>query len=120
MSFNKGEQVSIRMSIKGWSDETYDVLDEVGHERCRQDARWGEQNHPTGASADFTEIAEEMRKTCDIVTTAGVVSWLDIASEEFWEAFSEEDPVKRRVELVQLAAVIVAAIESEDRRAVKP
>lgn len=92
------------------------VLQEVLLERERQNARWGEQNHPSGASDLLTGVADQARRMCDHAHASGFCSWLLIAREEFFEAFSEVDPVKRRVELVQLAAVVVAAIEAEDRR----
>ena len=32
---------------------TFAVLDEVRAERARQDAKWGEQNHPDGTAANI-------------------------------------------------------------------
>ena len=92
------------------------VYDDIKAERARQEARWGRQDHEAGADPDFRERAETAQIFCDAAAAVGEVTWFEIAEEEFWEAFSETDPVKRRAELVQLAAVIVAAIESEDRR----
>lgn len=62
-------------------------------ERKRQDAKWGEQNHLAA-------------------------TWLVILGEEFGEvcqATLEMDWNKYREEMVQVAAVAVAAIESHDR-----
>jgi hypothetical protein len=67
---------------------TMRVLDEVQDERRRQDAKWGEQNHPDGT----------------------------IALEEVFEALVETDPAKLRDELLQVAAVAVAWVEAIDRR----
>lgn len=75
---------------------THGVLHEVVGERCRQDARWGVQNH-TGQY------------------------WIAILGEEFGEvckAILEQEVVDLRAELIQVAAVAVAAVESLDRQGV--
>lgn len=95
---------------------TRDVLAEVYQERLNQDRTFGAQNHPSGACTRLQFIAECARRDCDDATIKGEVTWYQIALEEFFEAFSEVDTVKRRAELVQLAAVVVNAIEAEDRR----
>jgi NTP pyrophosphatase (non-canonical NTP hydrolase) len=70
---------------------TTEVLEEVARERSRQDERWGEQNH------------EPLR-------------WLAILVEEVGEVGKAIlDRQGLRDELVQVAAVAVAAIESLDR-----
>lgn len=74
------------------------VLREVGHERQRQDEEWGIQNHHP-------------------------VLWHLILAEEFGEVgkalnewhFRHDSILKTREELVQVAAVAVAMIESIDR-----
>jgi len=78
------------------------ALSNVKHERKRQDAKWGEQNHKPS-------------------------TWLMILGEEVGEAnkaaleamingkFQEDLIVKYRDELVQVAAVAVAAVEAFDR-----
>lgn len=74
------------------------VLNDVLKERKRQDDKWGVQNH-------------------------GVSDWMLILAEEFGEAAKEaneirfryKDSSEYRAELVQVAAVCVAAIESLDR-----
>ena len=79
--------------------ETKTVLMEVGLERCKQDRKWGVQDH---SPAD----------------------WLMILGEEFGEAskaalearFGHNDGGRNyRKELIQVAAVAVAMIESLDR-----
>jgi NTP pyrophosphatase (non-canonical NTP hydrolase) len=83
---------------------TDQVLTEVGSERERQDRKWGPQNH-------------------------GFAVWLMILAEEFGEVAKEanefhfakatdvqqERGANDREELVQVAAVAVAMIESYDR-----
>ncbi len=72
------------------------ALSNVLYERKRQDAKWGEQNHPP-------------------------LLWLAILGEEFGEACKAAiEPgclplIKYRDEMVHVAAVALAAVESFDR-----
>lgn len=77
------------------------VLRSIGQERLRQDAKWGVQDHDQ-------------------------MTWLGILAEEFGEAAKEinelhfrGDTIGRkeriRAELIQVAAVAVAMVESLDR-----
>lgn len=74
------------------------VLDDIKRERQRQDAKWGEQNHPN-------EV------------------WLAILTEEVGEyaesilhrRFGGPRATYRYVELTQIAAVAVAAMEAIER-----
>lgn len=98
------------------------VLTDVLHERARQDAKWGEQNHPDGTgpleAIDHIGVtAEHARKLCDQEHRAGRGTWAHIAVEELAEALEAADPADLRTELVQTAAVLVAWIEAIDRRA---
>lgn len=80
-------------------DSVFKVLAEVARERERQDAKWGEQNH-------------------------NPERWMLILAEEFGEASKEaneitfrgRNPANYRQELLQTAAVCVAAIEALDRQ----
>ena len=92
------------------------VLKDVAAERQRQDERWGEQNHPDGTGPQFGVVAEEMRKACDAAFSVGVGTWMDILTEEFYEACAESDPAALREELIQVAAVATAWAEAIDRR----
>jgi hypothetical protein len=106
------------------------ILDEIRAERKKQEEKWGEQNHPC---LDLDVLASH-KCTPEVMTEAynipselqakditdrnaenGTLTYADIALEEFCEVVSEFDPVKRRQELVQLAAVTVAWIEKIDR-----
>ena len=107
------------------------VINEIREERIRQDAKWGEQNHPCldqnllnreggctseRMAAEYDIPTELMAKqSCDRKAEMGQCTWTDIALEEFAEVVGEFDPTKRRQELVQLAAVVVAWIEKIDR-----
>lgn len=111
------------------------VLREIAEERARQDAKWGEQNHPNGTGEHTTPVAEIVRgkgnaivnyhyalglayqaKTAtDQHAKEGTVTYADILLEEVFEALAESDPAALRAELVQVAAVAVAWVEKIDR-----
>lgn len=113
------------------SDETRAVLAEVHAERIRQDAKWGQQNHPTWFPGDLVDVTFHHRQAemwkalndqrVNTANAAGCSSdrnsaWDGVLLEEVFEALAESDPVARRAELVQVAAVAVAAIEHIDRQ----
>lgn len=113
------------------------VLVEVAAERERQDAKWGEQNHPngTGDNQEFIRPAEyvhpagehilatmgtfayRMKHRTDERAQRGTVTFADILLEEVFEALAEEDPAKLRTELIQVAAVAAQWVEAIDRTA---
>lgn len=109
------------------------IFDELLEERRRQDAKWGEQNHPsvpqtaTGYVYRADEVCGALRipsegfakKVCAFRVATGTLSWSDIALEELAEAVSAPTEGMRRDELVQLGAVIVAWIQAIDRRGAK-
>lgn len=77
----------------------YLTLQEVKHERLRQDEVWGEQNHD-----DFTYLAilgEEVGEACQAA---------------LHDRFGGEAAGTLREELIQVAAVAVAMVECIDRR----
>ncbi|MGB1373621.1 MAG: hypothetical protein ACPG6R_10905 [Aequoribacter sp.] len=111
--------------------ETRSVLVEVHDERRRQDEKWGEQNHPivepSGDAGLYLSylvsglsggelMSDAAKRECEKMTADGSLAWADILLEEVCELLDETDPVKRRYEMIQAAAVLVAMIESEDRR----
>ncbi|HET6917266.1 MAG TPA: hypothetical protein VFH56_14325 [Acidimicrobiales bacterium] len=95
------------------------VTREVIQERVRQEAKWGEQNHPdgTGPTIPTLNAAERARYECDYAHRNGNGTWRHILYEEVAEAFAEIDPKRLREELIQVAAVAVAWVEAIDRRA---
>lgn len=114
------------------------VLEEVSYERQRQDAKWGEQNHPNGTGDDVAlmhgvtlpkphprvavtmgTLAHVARQVTDRAADDGSVTYADILLEEVGEAFAEADPAALRAELIQVAAVAVAWVEKIDRDAGK-
>ena len=105
---------------------TQGVLLEVLEEREKQDAKWGEQNHPllggdipASALSYYAVRADNWKAINDQRVSKAKMGWDSIALEEVYEALAESDPAKAREEYVQLAAVAVAAIECIDRRAAK-
>lgn len=106
-------------------DLTRTVLAEVFDERARQDAKWGQQDHPNGTGPDLawgilgpaSEVADEARRRCQQDAAEGRATFAGIALEEFAEAMAESDPDRLRTELVQNAAVFVQWVERIDRLA---
>lgn len=116
------------------------VADDVAAERARQDAKWGEQNHPDGTGPNTTPLvaivkvawrgnevpvgvqhyahglALMAKQTTDHAARAGMVTWRDILLEEVFEALAEDDPAALRTELIQVAAVAQQWAEAIDRR----
>lgn len=123
-----GKDVSLSTLVK--------VLGEVAAERARQDAKWGEQNHPDGTGPDWRlagcpaptlldmvrrELDRTLTDQVDVspdgmtITPATGPTWLLIALEEVFEALVEVDKTALRAELVQAAAVLVAWVQKLDR-----
>lgn len=101
--------------------EERSVLDEVTAERARQDAKWGEQNHPNGTGPTMTSLnrREFAQRECDYAAQRGTVTYRHILEEEVTEAFVESCPTTLRAELIQVAAVAVAWVEKIDRDALR-
>jgi len=102
---------------------TQQVLVEVRQERDAQNERWGEQNHPSGggrapekAYAYYAQRAADWKAINDARVANGTLGFDSILLEEVYEALAEEDPAKRRAELIQVAAVAVCEVEAIDRR----
>ncbi len=87
---------------------TANVLDEIEAERIRQDAKWGTQNHglPVWTMILAEEVGEAAREANDYYFSKD-------------PSVSAEKGRNYRAELVQVAAVAVAMIESYDRNEAK-
>ena len=110
------------------SIHTMAVTQEIVEERTRQDAKWGEQNHPNGTGDDrhllrdisrptYGTICYLAKNTTDHNAAIGNVSFADILVEEVFEALAEADPLRLRTELIQVAAVAAQWVEAIDRKA---
>lgn len=100
------------------------IYQEIGLERARQDAKWGEQNWPSVSDAFMRSHAaapdeDTVKHWIDACSKDGTLTFAHIAYEEFVEVVHATDDVARRAEIVQLAAVCVQWIEAIDRRAAK-
>lgn len=104
------------------------ILNEIKVERQRQEAKWGQQNHPIlhqfedDHYKDLVCIAygipteEQAKQMVEIASEHNNLSYMQILIEEVSEAAScQKDIVSLRKELIQVAAVTVAMIESLDR-----
>lgn len=99
------------------SDLIDKIFEDVRTERARQDEKWGKQRHPHGTSIKFKPLADSARNSCRAADANNTVTWMHIFREEVWEALSETDRQKLRVELVQAIAVGVAWVEHLDEDA---
>ena len=81
-----------------------DVIGEVINERKRQDEKWGEQNHhPTKYLLILNEeVGEANKAICDS---------MDFSTDRIFKNGIEN----YREELIQVAAVAIAAVECIDR-----
>lgn len=104
------------------------IIQEIVKERKRQTKKFGEQNWPVidqeVASQEPEMVCyfyglspeQEMKNQVDEMTKDGSLTYMDILQEELSEAVScGTNTENLRTELIQCAAVIVAAIESLDR-----
>lgn len=106
------------------------ILTALAAEMARNDAKWGEQNHPNGTgphsspldgerhlsqSLDAGVIAEILKARTDIRFAGDgdrPGTWVDILLEEVFEATAENDPQALATELLQVAAVALQWIEA--------
>lgn len=104
------------------------IIQEIKTERMYQDGKWGVQNHPILDQAllnrspnrmcEEYEIPTEDRakSICKIHADRGDLTYMHILIEEVSEAAScGENIEEMRKELIQVAAVAIAMIESIDR-----
>jgi hypothetical protein len=96
------------------------IYAEISGERLRQVAKWGREHqthkHFNPNAHWYWKGCEQVAKSrCD-AKSQETITWEDIAYEEFCESMAERDWTKRRKELIQLAAVIVAELEDGDNK----
>jgi hypothetical protein len=105
------------------TDPTFDIIQniasEIAVERLNQVETWGQQDHPSSYGESDRRQAERTADHWKAINAArvelDVLAWDGILLEEVYEALAEIDPLLRRQELVQVAAVAAAEIESIDR-----
>jgi hypothetical protein len=132
--YERGTNDGFTIAHLGLAAQLTEAARETAEERDRQDAKWGEQNHPDGTGPTETpllaplrthsidahdpawRIAAELTAQTDEAAAAGTVTWRDILLEETFEALAESDPARLRKELIQVAAVAQQWVEAIDRR----
>jgi hypothetical protein len=101
------------------ADKLSPIFTEILKERINQNKQWGEQNHPMLYEEHLKTTRESMmdaQRVCALNASIKKLSWYDVLMEEVLEAFAETEPEKQRQEMIQVAAVAVAIIESLDRK----
>lgn len=111
---------------------TKSVLKEVERERVNQLEKHGDpmlplgtgpgriffdlpvNEHGTATAEDLVAWAKRRKRAASIQYGNGTVTFEHVLTEEFTEVISEDNPVKLRHELIQLAAVAVAMVETMD------
>ena len=103
------------------------VFDLIAHERFRQEAKWGPQNHSplfwlAILGEEFGEVSKEVveweakgQKIGALITAAEVARKAYSDEVDDLDGQRDENLTALRVELVQLAAVAVAMLESLER-----
>jgi hypothetical protein len=95
----------------------FNIMADIAREWQKQDKKWGEQHLPDGTDPDFFRpLADAVRVKTDLATQNGMLMWVDILYEEFYEACAESSWPELRKELIQVAAVCVAWVEDGDQR----
>lgn len=103
------------------------IMGQIEDERRRQDAKWGEQHWPDGTGPDLKvhsvpghlthhAAMQNAKLTVELGMGSEGTTWSNILKEEIFEALCETEWTALRNELVQSAAVIVAWVESGDKR----
>lgn len=99
-----------------------EIYKAIEAERIRQDGKWGVQNWKfIDYNIENTNVyygipkEEDAKKTCDIRMKANAATWTDIILEEFCEVINAKTIEEKKLEIVQLLAVGVAALESLSR-----
>jgi hypothetical protein len=115
---------------------TYRVLQEVEKHRAVQVARYGSNDGlkdgtgpgvrwlrplyfgpATGIEYELRAEYESHGQNPSSAPTSDDITWMHLVREEVAEAFQENDPVRLRDELIQVAALCVSWIEKIDTRA---
>lgn len=102
------------------SDPMLDIVSEVMDEVASAAAQHGDQlERPWRVlpRAQYGVIGQEMaQREVEERGEAEMLSWADILIEEVAEAVDEDDPILARAELIQVAAMAMAAINAIDHR----
>lgn len=109
-------------------DQLATIAEDVYREIDASIRKHGDQRHvPFGTgprewlslsdrALQYRDLADELRDTTERHAGRGEVTWADILLEEVGEALAEEDLVKLRAEVIQVAAVAFKIIDAIDAR----
>lgn len=101
------------------SSET-EICREVYKEIKRSNGIHGEQlDRPLGCNVQFAAAADYAKDMTDRHAKSGELTWVDIALEEVYECFAEEDLEKIRTEAIQAAAMFAKMALACDYQAEK-
>lgn len=92
------------------------LLAEVCAEMGRQNAKWGQQNHPDGTGEHHRLWADICRDGCQAAFAEGRGTWRHVLQEEVAEAHAETGDALH-AELIQVAAVATQWAAAIERRA---
>lgn len=95
------------------------VAFEIVAERRRQMQKWGDcEKLPDGTRNGGANVhmLAQARQSCDRAYREGRLTHAHVLEEEVYEALTEEDPVRLRAELIQVAAVVAKWIQDIDSR----
>lgn len=100
------------------------ILTEIGRKRGAQDAKWGAPKdvcNGTGAAVEFAGLTFEewrdaVQRRVDRQALHGESVMSHVLLEEVFEALAEDDDVRLREELIQVAAVAAKWVQIIDQR----
>lgn len=103
-----------------WTIQHYCAL--ASAERLEQEARWGTQNHPW-VNPNITlheylggiHTEEDAKLQVESQVATGTLTYADVLIEEVAEAIAARTAAEAIAELIQVAAVALAAAESIER-----
>lgn len=94
------------------------VLDALAEVERSIEIHGDQRGRPLGTDPmRYRGAADAARLTVNHGTASDPATWVQIISEEMHEAFAEATPERARVELVQVLAVVMKAIDSIDAEA---
>jgi NTP pyrophosphatase (non-canonical NTP hydrolase) len=103
-------------------DRFHKIIENITRERARQDAKWGEQNHPPQdwLAILMEEVGEFARAHMEVYYVQPLPPNASAEAVASWRAAVDAKRRHVREELVQVAAVAVAMIECCDRQRWSP
>lgn len=102
-------------------DKTKKILaiqHEITAEYHRAREKFGQQSLPDGTEDNRWNafLRAQYQKITDRHASEGTLTWADILSEEYAEVLAEDNWLRIRAELIQVAGVVVSWIEDGDKR----